>query len=198
VDPSMATFAAHASQGHVGRARWLATDEAARARRNEVLRIPLSLGSLDECLDAAARLVAAAEADARAATESVDAGETQEMRRALGFGGEGRSPRQTEGVLKDLETRQKKRAKRQQRDALDRSMLDLVAFYRDVLARQLGAVVPLVNAEAADRVDGVARVGSPASTLRRIDAIFACRERLDANAATALALEAMMLEVRAG
>lgn len=198
VAAALADAAAHASQGHIGRARWLATDEEARGRRDDVLQIPVQLRSLDACLDAASRLVAAADADARAATEDVDASETEEMRRALGFGTEGRSPRQTEGVLKDLDSRQKKRAKRQQRDALDRAMLDLVAFYRDVLARQLGAAVPLVNSETDDRVEAVAKAGPPESSLRRIDAILACREALDANAGTSLAVESMMLALRAG
>lgn len=198
VDGELATVAAQASQGHIGRARWLATDEAARTRRDEVLRTPVELGSLDACLDAAARLAAAADADARAATERVDASETEEMRRALGFGTEGRSPRQTDGVLRDLDARQRKRAKRQQRDALDRALLDLTAFYRDVLARQLGAAVPLVNMDVADRIATVARADTPEATLRRIQAIVACREALDANAATALALESMVFALRAG
>lgn len=198
VPADMARLAAHASQGHIGRARWLATDEGARARRDEVLRIPVELETLDGCLDAAARLVAAADADAKAATATVDADETEEMRRALGFGTEGRSPRQTDGAMKDLDARQRKRAKRQQRDALDRALLDLTAFYRDVLARQLGAGVPLVNPEVTDRVDAVARASSPESTLRRIDAILACREALDANAATVLALESMTFALRTG
>lgn len=197
-DAELAEVAAHASQGHVGRARWLATDAAARTRRDDVLRTPVELASLDACLDAAARLLAAADDDASAATERVDARETGEMRTALGFGTEGRSPRQTESALRDLDARQRKRAKRQQRDALDRAMLDLVAFYRDVLARQLGADVPLVNLDVAERIAEVAGIGSPESTLRRIEGILACREALDANAATGLALESMMFALRAG
>jgi len=39
----------------------------------------------------------------------------------------------------------------------------------------------------------VARVWTPESTLRRIDAIVECREALDANAAPQLALERMMI-----
>ena len=40
VDPAMAAFAARAAQGHIGRARRLATDEDARLRRHAVLRLP--------------------------------------------------------------------------------------------------------------------------------------------------------------
>src|SRR4051812_13151999 len=40
IDPVMASFAARAAQGHVGRARRLAMDEEARRRRREVLDMP--------------------------------------------------------------------------------------------------------------------------------------------------------------
>ena len=48
--------------------------------------------------------------------------------------------------MKDLEDRQKSRATRLKRDALDRALLDLAAFYRDVLVVQLGADVDLASA----------------------------------------------------
>ena len=70
VDPAMAAFAARAAQGHIGRARRLATDEDARLRRHAVLRLPLSLGELSGALQAAGDLVdaATAEANEQAAT----------------------------------------------------------------------------------------------------------------------------------
>jgi DNA polymerase III subunit delta' len=40
IDPAMASFAARAAQGHIGRAKRLATDEDARLRRTDVLRLP--------------------------------------------------------------------------------------------------------------------------------------------------------------
>ena len=76
VDTSMATFAARAAQGHVGRARRLATDEQARARRAEVLRLPSRLTSVASCLAAAADLVEAAEEEAGGLTTDRDATET--------------------------------------------------------------------------------------------------------------------------
>jgi DNA polymerase-3 subunit delta' len=43
VDPAMAAFAAQAAQGHIGRAKRLATDEQARRERRDVLSLPRSL-----------------------------------------------------------------------------------------------------------------------------------------------------------
>ena len=50
------------------------------------------------------------------------------------------------GALKDLDDRQKSRATRLKRDALDRALLDLAAFYRDLLTVQLRAGVELASA----------------------------------------------------
>ncbi|MFZ0140109.1 MAG: DNA polymerase III subunit delta', partial [Aeromicrobium sp.] len=64
---------------------------------------------------------------------------------------------------------------------------------RDVIAVQCAPGTELVNADVSDDVGSVARVWTPESTLRRIDAIVECREALDANAAPQLALERMMI-----
>jgi DNA polymerase-3 subunit delta' len=198
IEPSAARAAAFAAQGHIGRARWLARDEAARGRRDRVLGIPARLVGVEPCLAAAAELVAGADAESRDSTASVDEGETEDLRRALGFGTTGRAPRHTEAALKDLDSRQKKRSKRQARDALDRSLLDLVGYYRDVLARQLGSSVHLVNADRAAEIEATARETTPETTLRHIDALLSCREALDANAAPPLALESTLLALRRG
>ncbi|MGH3322040.1 MAG: DNA polymerase III subunit delta' [Streptosporangiaceae bacterium] len=199
VDREVAAFAARASQGHIGRARRLATDERARLRREEVLRIPLSLGDIGACLEAAARLVSAAADEAGATTQEADARETTELRQALGEGGSRKSlPRGSAAPLRDLEERQKSRATRVKRDSLDRALLDLASFYRDVLCLQLGANVALANAERTADLRAFADRTSLESTLRRLDAITECRTRLDANANPQLAVEAMTLALRAG
>jgi DNA polymerase-3 subunit delta' len=196
VDPDMAAFAAHASQGHIGRARRLATDPEARARRSEVLALPLKLPDVGACLTAAERLVEAVKADAKAATERNDAEELEALKASLGIGGRAKQPPGAAGALKELEKRQKTRATRHQRDALDRALVDLVAFYRDVLAVQLGSGVALTDDDLRSTVVSLARAGTPEATLRRIEAVLACRAALETNAAPLLAIEAMTLALR--
>ncbi|MBT5181873.1 MAG: DNA polymerase III subunit delta', partial [Actinobacteria bacterium] len=60
VDPAMAAFAARASQGHIGRARGLATEEASRTRRQSDLRSAISLRDVPSCVLAAREMVTAA------------------------------------------------------------------------------------------------------------------------------------------
>ncbi|MCX9191441.1 DNA polymerase III subunit delta' [Carbonactinospora thermoautotrophica] len=198
VDPAMAGFAARAAQGHIGRAKRLATDEQARQRRAAVLNLPSQLADVASCLTAAQHLVAAAEEEAKESTEELNARETEELKTALGVGQGGRTPPGAASALKELENRQKKRATRLQRDALDRALVDLASLYRDVLAVQLGASVPLTNEEQRPFVMKLARDSTPEATVRRIQAILACRKAIEANVAPLLAVEAMTLSLRAG
>ncbi|MFG2983260.1 DNA polymerase III subunit delta' [Streptomyces sp. NPDC048258] len=200
IEPAAAAAAARATQGHIGRARRLATDEAARSRRSAVLRLPLRVDDVGGCLKAAQELVDAAAEDAKQVAEEVDTKETEELRAALGAGaGAGsRMPRGTAGVMKELEDRQKRRRTRTQRDSLDLALTDLTGFYRDVLALQLGSSVAIANEEIRPDLDRIARASGPERTLRRIEAIIACRDALDRNVAPLLAVEAMTMSLRAG
>jgi len=196
VDPALAAFAAQAAQGHVGRARRLARDEGARQRRAEVLRLPMRLGSTAACVAAAADLVAATAEEAGAVAGGRDAAERASLEQALGMEpGARRAPRGAAGALKELERTQKSRGTRAQRDALDRALVDLAAWYRDVLVVQLDAQVSPVHADTGEAAARLARASSPEQTLRRIEALLRCRERLGANAAPLLAVEALTLEL---
>jgi DNA polymerase-3 subunit delta' len=81
---------------------------------------------------------------------------------------------------------------------LDRALVDLAAFYRDVLTVQLGTGATVVHGDLVPQAAAIARATTPESTLRRIDAVLACRAALDANVAHLLAVEAMALALRTG
>jgi DNA polymerase III subunit delta' len=196
IDPRVAEDAARAAQGHIGRARRLATDEEARRRRADVLSVPSRLTGVGPAVAAAEALVKAAEAEAKAASAARDEGETTALRQALGESAKGRMPRGTAGALKELEDRQKSRATRMKRDALDRALLDLASYYRDLLAVQLGADVELVNVDRSRELRSVR--GTPEATLQRLEAIMTCRERLEANVNPQLAVEALAMALRTG
>ncbi|HVX44540.1 MAG TPA: DNA polymerase III subunit delta' [Mycobacteriales bacterium] len=194
IDVETARWAAAASQGHVGRARRLARDEKARDRRDAVLSVPASLRSLKAALSAADALVRAAEEEAAAYSAERDQPERDALATALGAGGEGKgtsaSARGSAAALKELERQQKSRATRAQRDALDRALVDLAGFYRDVLIRQAGADVPAAHPDRARDVAKVATM-TPEDALARLDAVLACREALELNVKPRIAVEAM-------
>ncbi len=195
IDPVDADRAARAAQGHIGRARMFARDPEAWVRRREILTIPHQVRGLSQCLSHAKRLVDTAAADATAATEQLDERETAELSESLGMGTKGVRARSAAAALKDLAEEQKTRHKRFQRDALDQALTELTAYYRDVLSVQTGARAELVNIELLDQITEVAGRDGPDRTVRRIDAILACRTALEGNVTPLLAIEALLIQL---
>lgn len=204
-DEATALFAARAAQGHVGRARALVRSDDARRRRQEILAVPANLPDLGACLSAAADLVATARADALAITAPLDEKETADLLLAWGEGAEGKGvrggARGIKGAVKELEERQASRRTRTERDQLDRALVDLHAYYRDVLAvqfsHQAGRPAPeLINQELQAEIERVAAAGTPASTMRRIQAIELARLELEANVTPLLSMEALTISLR--
>jgi len=193
IEPELAAYAARVSQGHVGRARVLARDEAARTRRQQILQIPLRLQGLGGCLAAAAEVIEMSSVEAAEATSGVDAKERAALEEALGFGTKGAKPRQAQAAIKELEEQQRARIKRFQRDAIDRTLTELTGFYRDVLSIQTGSGAPLINEDLRPQIAVLARKSTSESTLHRIDALLACRTALEGNVAPLLAVEAALI-----
>jgi DNA polymerase-3 subunit delta' len=200
IDEATAIWAAQAGQGHIGRARRLARDGQARERRAAVLAIPATLTSLNACFEAADHLVKAAEAEAKALTDDLDVTEADELKVALGGGGTGKgaagAARGSAGALKDLEKRQKSRATRLQRDALDRALVDLASFYRDVLLAQAGSGAPAAHPDFARDVSTLAQALDPPGALNRLDRVLACRDAIEQNVKPKIAVEAMTAALR--
>jgi DNA polymerase-3 subunit delta' len=202
VDYDRALVAARAAQGSIDKARRLALDESAAARREAVLKVPLQSVSLGPALGAAAALVKSAEDEAKSMTEELDEPEREKLRQAFGEGSTGKgvakAMRGMAGAMKDLEDRQKSRATRVKRDTLDGALLELAAFYRDVLMIQVGADVELANADHLNDLRRLASGTSPEATLRRMQAVMKCRERVTQNVAPLLAVEELTISLLHG
>jgi DNA polymerase III subunit delta' len=196
VDETTARWAASVCGGHVGRARRLATDQAARERREAVLRVPLGLRTPADVFGCADELVKAAETDATTMSEVRDTREREALETAMGAGGTGKgtasATRGAKGAMKELEKRQKSRATRTQRDALDLALIDLAGFYRDVLVTSIGADAARYNPDRADDLAKAAATWSQESTLRRLEAVLSCRNAIDLNVKPRIAVEAML------
>jgi DNA polymerase-3 subunit delta' len=202
VPPDVAQWAASVCGGHVGRARRLAKDPAARDRRESVLRIPLGLRSFGDVFARADDLVQAAESEASTLSESRDTVEREALETAMGAGGTGKgtaaATRGARGALKELEKRQKSRATRTQRDSLDLALIDLAGFYRDVLVTSVGSAATRYHPDRAGELDSAAKSWSQESTLRRLEAVLACRQAIDENVKPRIAIEAMLTALYAG
>jgi DNA polymerase-3 subunit delta' len=205
IDSALAAWSAAAAGGHIGRARHLARDESARLARRAVLDIPLSLVSLAACLNAADDLVGSAKDESDKMAAEVDGPETEAVKASLGVGARGpgvAAASRNAGALKELETRQKRRATRIGRDSLDRALIDLAALYRDALvlasvAGDPGALgLPLAHPDRrADAVELARRIGAEGA-LQRIDAVLAARTALEQNVKPQIAVEALTVALR--
>lgn len=201
IDPDLARWAASVSSGHVGRARWLATDEATRERREVVLQLPMVMHNPGRAFPLADQLVRAAEQEAVARNTDSEEREVEELRTALGAGGTGKgtasASRGASGAVKELERAQKSRRTRSTRDSLDLALVDLAGFYRDALMASLGAGD--VSPVHADKADEAARLGGhypAASILKAIEAVQDCRAAIEVNVKPKFAVSAMVGAIR--
>lgn len=202
VEPQLAEWAASVCGGHIGRARRLATDEQARERRESVLRIPLGVGRFGDVFTAAGGLVKLAETESVTANEERNEAEREELKTAMGAGGTGKGTAQAgkgaNAALKELEKRQKSRATRSQRDALDLALVDLAGFYRDVLITKTGSGAVLNHPDFARASAKAAGEWTSESTLRRLEAVLVCRTALNQNVKPLIAVESMLATLHTG
>ena len=193
ISPAMADFASRVSQGHIGRARHLASDESIRSRRNTIMNLPFTITDISSAFAAAATLVELATSEANAQSEARSEKESQDLGLAWGQGATGRGMASGGAkALKELEKEQKSRATRMVRDSLDGALLDLATLYRDVLMLQSSVGDSLINKEFAEKIAKLAETKRPEKILEKINAIMQARTNLSFNAAPLLTIEALM------
>ncbi|WP_309103558.1 DNA polymerase III subunit delta' [Microbacterium sp.] len=198
VDESVAEQAARHAQRHIGMAQRLATDDAARRRRDDTIRSVLGVRGVGDAVEVAGRIIQAATEDAKALTAERDAAERASLLRTVGIA-EGQSvPPALRAQLSALEDDQKKRATRSLRDGIDRVLTDLQSLFRDVVMLQFGRDDELINAELRDELGALASAWPQTRTLVVLDHIAETRQSLERNVAPLLALESLLVTVTSG
>ena len=195
ISKELAEFAARTSQGHIGIARHLATNQDSRDLRMATLKLPLMVKDISTAYKAAEMLVNSAKIQAESDSGKRNELELANLKQSWGSTG---SKLATGGakVIKELEKDQKMRSTRLVRDYLDRALLDLATFYRDVLLFQSNLKTILINADNLDIITKCANSSTTSKSLSIIQSIFATRNNLARNASPLLALEALMCEVK--
>jgi DNA polymerase-3 subunit delta' len=193
IAPGMADFAARVSQGHIGRAKYLATNESVRSNRKLIMQLPLQLGSLAAAFQAAQTLVDIATAEANSSSEERDEKEIEKLQEAYGKGATGRGMA-TGGAkaVKELEKEQKSRSTRMVRDSIDGALLDIATFYRDVMMVQSGNSESMINTDMREEIESYAAFHPEHSTILKINALMEARANLARNAAPLVTCEALM------
>ena len=194
VDSKTAAFAAKVSQGHIGRARYIATNQDAQSRRKEILSLPLSLRDIDTCFKAAQRLLDIAENQAENENAERDAAELKQLQDAYQGTGRGLISGGAKAI-KDLEKKQKSSTTRAIRDNIDGALLDIATLYRDVLVVQSNGH-EIMNIDLTDEITNYSRTTSPKRTLAQIESILNARTNLSRNAAPLATLEALFCALK--
>lgn len=197
-DPTIAEQSARHAQRHIGMAQRLATDAAARERRDETLRAVLGVRGVGDAVDVAGRIVQVATEDAKALTAERDEAERSSLLRTLGIAEGAAIPPAVRSQISALEDDQKRRATRSLRDGIDRVLTDLQSMFRDVLMLQYGRGRDLINLELEGDLRALAQAWPPSRTLDVVDRLAATRQNLEQNVAPALALESLLITVATG
>jgi DNA polymerase-3 subunit delta' len=173
----MAEFAANAAQGHVGRAKYLATNEEARKTREKILNIPLTVKDLASAFEAANTLVELAKSQALAESEVKDEAELVKLKESYGTTG---SKLATGGskAVKELEKEQKLRNTR-----LIKNFLDIAAY--EIQQQYMNTLISNSNHK-----DNSSKIMS------RIKALEEFRIKNSSNVSIQIAIESLFCELR--
>ncbi|WP_460772294.1 DNA polymerase III subunit delta' [Microbacterium sp. GXF7504] len=197
-EPAIARQAARHAQRHIGMARRLATDEAARERRDRTLRAVLGVRGVGDAVEVAGQIVQVATEDAKALTAERDEAERAELLRMVGVPEGAAVPPAVRSQLNALADEQKRRATRSLRDGIDRVLTDLQSLYRDVVMLQFGRADDLVNEELAAELTALAETWPTTRTLAVLDQLAVTRRNLERNVAPVLAVESLLITVATG
>jgi DNA polymerase-3 subunit delta' len=196
VSPAMADFAARVSQGHIGRARYIATNESAHSHTELIMQLPLQLGSLAAAFQAAQTLIDIATEEVNKTSEDRDEKEIKRLQEAYGKGATGRGMASGAAkAVKELEKEHKSRATRMVRDSIDGALLDLATFYRDVMMVQCGNPESIINIAMRTQIESHASSFPAYTAVQKITAIIEARNHLALNAAPLVTCEALMCEL---
>ena len=198
VPHGQALLAAHATAGHIGRARHLAQDPTTQRRRARMLHLAELLFSGSDAYLEVTSLLSDVESDVKARIKELLDADLERTRLTLGAGGSGKGTggvmRGTADILKKVEQKYKKQQTRELRDTIDQLLMDFIALFRDAIAQH--ACAPLLHTDfAGDSHDLAARL-SDAQLIATIDAIGRARERITRNVTPRTALFAMIGEIR--
>jgi len=194
VDSKTAAFAARVSQGHIGRARFIATNQEAQSRRKEVLALAFSLKDIDSCFKAASHLLDTAQEQAESENSERDSKQLKQLQDA--YQGTGRSLISGGSkAIKDLEKEQKSATTRSIRDNLDSALLDIATIYRDVLVTQSGSD-EILNIDLRLEITDFAKTTTPKRSIERIEALLEARINLGRNSAPLSTLEALFCTLK--
>ena len=179
-------WAATVSNGHVGRARGLASSEVTRDWRNQALNLVESVFAPERAYLEARDLAVGAKDTAEAQLKPKEEAELAKLEESLGVGGRGKgvqaATRGASGQVKALEENQKRRRKRVAQDQLDLALTDMAGLYRDAMLASMQAESAPIHPDRSRTAAELARRVPAEQLLKCVDAVNEARGLLHGNA----------------
>jgi DNA polymerase-3 subunit delta' len=177
IDPELAEFASAAAQGHVGRAKYLATNKEARENREKILNLSSSVTDLASAFEAANTLLEMAKEQAKVDFEIRNEVELTKLKESYGTTGSRLATGGSKAV-KELEKEQKSRASRLVKNFLDLASLDIEIQYRNEV------------------LENIKSQNNSVKVLGNLKSLEEFRRKIDSNASIQLAIESLFCELR--
>ncbi len=184
-----ALVSARVSEGHLERARSLALDDDAAARRALWVALPSRLDSAEAALDAAQEVLE----EVKIALGELARTQRQQVSGLAEAMGEGRG---TAGARNALATRHKRELRRLEEVLLGEAFQSLGSFYRDVLVVRRGGAETITNLDLAGELARWAKAPvSDAALIAAVERCIAAGSVLERNANQTLLVESVLLEL---
>lgn len=185
-DPVEAATALAAAGGVAARAREFLGSPSRRAARATILRVLKDLSAMDDhdVLVGAKQLLTAV----KAPLEDIKSAQAAEVAAQADFLGR--------GAIKSMEERNKRELTAREREGVAEVLNVAESWLRDCLVISQGVADLVVNADAADAMEEVGAVITPAAAARALGAVGEARKRISYNVSPQLAVEAMLFDLR--
>jgi DNA polymerase-3 subunit delta' len=138
IDPKLAEFVSSTAQGHIGRAKYLATNKEACEIREKILNLPSVVTDLASAFEAANTLLEMAKEQAKVESEIRNEEELAKLKESYGTTGS-RLATGANKSIKELEKKQKTKLSRKTKDILDIYMLDIQSSLNERSKEFIGA-----------------------------------------------------------
>ena len=197
ISPEVADYASRVSQGHIGRAKYLAQNPESRNRRNQILNLVLNIKTVEDSFRFATELIRISTEEAKSRIENLNDIELSNFN--IAYQGKGRAfVAGGAKVIKDLEREQKSRQTRIVREAIENTIQDITSLFRDVMLMQYSTGVTSINIDLKEKIESLTATKSPTQVLRTLDSLMRARLALMQNSSPLLVLEDIAVSVLQG
>ena len=187
IEPELAEYAARISQGHIGRAKYLAQNPKTISRRKSILDLILNLKTTSDAFKVASEILKIASEDIDSNSDHNNSQETEELKNAWQGTNRGLISGGSKAI-KDLERTQKSRQSRALRDSIGNALLDIASLYRDAMIVKFTVNTPLINSDLEVNLNSLAKK-DPEFILKSLLTVLSARNSIEFNGSQIILLE---------